>query len=372
VSEPVIHREGIGGDRIVVQLPGVDDPERVKRLIGQTAFLEFRLAHDQGPAATQEQLLALFGGTLPKGYVVLKQDTRDENKRVTGALYWAIETKQVITGRDLKTALPSQGEFNEPAVKFSLTREGGRKFGDVTGANVGRRLAIILDDKVVSAPTIQSRITDDGVIHGDFTLEEVQDLVTKLRSGSLPASIVYLEERTVGPTLGADSIAKGLNAGILGSILVVLCMLVVYRLSGGNAVFALSLNIVLIFGALATFGATLTLPGIAGIVLTVGMAVDANVLIFERLREELRAGRTVRSAISAGFSKALSSILDGNITTLIAAMFLFLFGTGPIRGFAVTLSVGIVASIFTAVFVSRWMFDLVYSKRQRADQISIG
>jgi preprotein translocase subunit SecD len=372
VSEPVIHDEGLGSNRIVVQLPGVDDPDRVKRLIKNTAFLEFRLtAEGTGGFVSRQDLLDHFGGTLPGDLEIMVEDVRNDEKVIVGQRFWALEKRRVVTGRDLKTARMSAGQFNEPTVAFSLTSEGGRKFGDVTGANVGRGLAIVLDNRVISAPTIRSRITTDGVIEGSFTIQEVQDLVTVLRSGALPAGLTYLEERTVGPTLGQDSIDKGSKAGLLGLALVVLAMLVVYHLSGTNAVFALLLNILLVFGALALFGATLTLPGIAGIVLTVGMAVDANVLVFERIREELRSGRTVKSAIVAGFGKALSSILDANVTTLIAAMFLFMFGTGPIRGFAVTLSIGIIASVFTAVFVSRWLFDLYTSRRQRVEKLSI-
>jgi preprotein translocase subunit SecD len=224
---------------------------------------------------------------------------------------------------------------------------------------------------VVSAPTIEARISDSGIIRGNFTNREVEDLSLVLRSGALPAGIVYLEERTVGPSLGRDSIEQGLRAGLIGFALVVLTMLLVYKLTGINAVVALTFNVIIVFGALAYFGATLTLPGIAGIILTVGMAVDANVLVFERIREELNAGRTVKSAIDAGFAKALSSIIDANVTTLIASLFLFQFGTGPIRGFAVTLSIGIFASVFTAVFVSRWLFDLQLARSRRVERLSI-
>lgn len=374
VTEPIVHREGLGGNRIVIQLPGVDDPERVKKLIKNTAFLEFRLVKEGiPPASSREQLVASLGGKVPNDVEIMVENKRDEvTKQVVSQTYWALEKRTVITGRDLKTARPTTGQFNEPNVSFILTREGGRKFAEVTGASIGRNLAIILDKTVISAPTIQDRISDQGVIKGQFTVQEVQDLVTVLRSGALPAGLTYLEERTVGPSLGKDSIEKGLKAGLYGSALVILTMLIVYTFSGVNAIVALALNVVLVFGALAVFDATLTLPGIAGIVLTIGMAVDANVLIFERIREEDRAGRTPKSAIDSGFGKALSSIVDANITTLIAAMFLFFFGTGPIRGFAVTLSVGILASLFTAIFCSRWMFDLVYARRARVDHISIG
>ncbi len=371
VAEPIIHREGLDSERIVVQLPGVDDPDRIRRLIKNTAFLEFRLVKaGTGPYGSEKQALDATRGDGDR-HEVMAEDERDENKNVVGQQYWILEKRQVITGRDLKTARPSPGDFGEPTVTFSLTSEGGKKFGDVTGDNIGRGLAIVLDGKVISAPSIQARITTQGVIHGNFTVQEAEDLSTVLRSGALPAGLTNLEERTVGPTLGQDSIEKGTKAALIGGVLVILTMLVVYRRTGLNAVLALTLNIVLVFGVLSIFGATLTLPGIAGIVLTIGMAVDANVLIFERVREELRAGRTVKSAISSGFSKAWSSIFDANFTTMIAAVFLFMFGTGPIQGFAVTLSVGIAASLFTAVFISRWLFDFYTSRHQRIDKLSI-
>jgi preprotein translocase subunit SecD len=372
VTEPVIQRQG--ERRIVVQLPGVDDPERVKALIRNTAFLEFRIVDYpfRGQAAgSAEEILANYGGTLPDHLEIKNQILRDEANQETGRLYYAVEKRSAITGRDLRNARPGLGNFNQPVVNFYLTHEGGTKFGEVTGNNIDKGLAIVLDGNVVSAPRINSRINDAGIIEGSFTQQEVEDLSTVLRSGALPAGITYLEERTVGPSLGQDSIRRGLRAGLLGFGLVVLAMMVYYKMTGINAVIALLLNMVVIFGALAYFGATLTLPGIAGIVLIIGMAVDANVLVFERIREELRKGRTVKSSIAAGFGKALSTVLDANVTTLIAALFLFQFGTGPIRGFAVTLSIGILASLFTALFVSRWIFDLVLSRRQRVDRISI-
>jgi preprotein translocase subunit SecD len=374
VAEPVITRQGLGSNRIVVQLPGVEDPDRVKELIQNTAFLEFRLvAYPQtgGAALDQTEILQNYGGTLPENVEIFPEDVRDDLGNVTGQVWYALEARRVITGRDLKDARPGLGEFNEPVVQFSLTPDGARLFGDATGANVGRYLAIVLDGRVQSAPRINSRISDSGVIQGAFSQQEVEDLSTVLRSGALPATINYLEERTVGPSLGQDSIDQGLRAGLIGSVGVVLFILVVYRVTGLNAIAVLALNVVLLFGALAYFGATLTLPGIAGIVLTVGMAVDANVLVFERIKEELRLGRTVKSAIAAGFEKALSAIMDSNITTLIAALFLFNFGTGPIRGFAVTLSIGIVTSVFTAVFVSRFLFDLILGRRERVESLSI-
>ncbi len=374
VTEPVIHRQGLGGRRIVVQLPGVDDPERVKRLIKNTAFLEFRLVdYPLGgrSAGSRQEILGNYGGQLPDNLEIMIEDVRDDAGEVAGQVYYALQKRPIVTGRDLKDARPGLGSFNQPVVNFSLTHEGGLLFGEATGANVGRGLAIVLDGKVVTAPNIKSRIADRGLIEGGFTPEEAQDLSTVLRSGALPAGITYLEDRSVGPSLGQDSIDQGLRAGLIGAVLVVLSILLVYKLSGVNAVLALTFNIIILFGCLAYFGATLTLPGIAGIVLTVGMAVDANVLVFERIKEELRSGRTVRSGIAAGFSKALSSILDANITTLIAALFLFQFGTGPIRGFAVTLSIGILASLFTAIIVSRVLFDLLLSRKQRVEHLSI-
>ncbi|HEX5760951.1 MAG TPA: protein translocase subunit SecD [Thermoanaerobaculia bacterium] len=365
----------IGNERIVVQLPGVDDPDRVRRLIKNTAFLEFRLTElpREGGAGfdSREAVVAQLGGRLPENVEILPRDERDDQGRLMGQRYYAVTKQRVITGRDLKNARPGLGQMNEPVVNFTVSASGAEMFGRATGDNIGRGLAIVLDGKVVSAPVINARITDSGVIEGGFTQKEVEDLSTVLRSGALPAGIVTLEERTVGPSLGRDSIEKGLKAGLIGTVLVVLYILIVYNLTGLNAVLALALNVLLVFAGLAFFRGTLTLPGIAGIILTIGMAVDANVLIFERIREELRAGRTVKSAIQLGFEKALSSIIDSNLTTLIAALFLFQFGTGPIRGFAVTLSIGILASMFTAIFVSRWLFDTVLSRRHGLQKLSI-
>jgi preprotein translocase subunit SecD len=370
VTEPVIQETS--DYRIVVQLPGVDDPERIRRLIKNTAFLEFRLTRFPqagGGVPTREEILRNFNGQLPPDVEILEGDEKDKDGRVLGKLYYAVEKKRVITGRDLRSARPSIGDFGQPVVLFTLTPAGAEIFGETTGKSIGTGLAIVLDGRVVSAPVINARIDAEGIIEGRFTQQEVDDLSTVLRSGALPAGITYLEERSVGPSLGRDSIEAGLKAGVIGTLLVVLYILIIYNLSGLNAVAALGLNILILFGGLAGFGipglphATLTLPGIAGVLLTIGMAVDANVLIFERIREELRIGRTVRSAIDQGFDKALSSIIDSNVTTLVAAVFLFQFGTGPIRGFAVTLFIGLLASMFTAIFVSRWLFDMALSYR---------
>jgi len=370
VSEPVIQRQGLEGDRILVQLPGVDDPTRVKDLISNTAFLEFQevLA---GPAADRESLLRAVGGSLPSdGEVVLGDRTGFEGE-VLGKEYYLLAKVAAITGRDLRSARRSQDEYGQPTVRFDLIPAAADKFGEFTQSHTGDRMAIVLDDKVMSAPTIQSRITDSGRITGNFTIDEAEDLALVLRAGALPAKIIYLEERTVGPSLGHDSIVRGVRAAVAGLVLVMVFMLVYYRASGFNANVALILNLLLLMGAMAYFGATLTLPGIAGVILTIGMAVDANVLIFERIREELRVGKTVRAAIDTGFSRAFGTILDANLTTLIAALFLFQFGTGPVKGFAVTLSIGILASMFTAVFVSRTMYMLILSTRDRVETLSV-
>ncbi|MDX1998547.1 MAG: protein translocase subunit SecD [Thermoanaerobaculia bacterium] len=372
VSEPEISSD-LERERIILQLPGVDDPARVKELIKKTAFLEFRLVNaPYGGAPTREALLGQFGGVLPANTQVLPMDIRDEaTKKVTGERYYAVEASSAVSGRDLKNSRPRLGTYGEPVVGFTLTPEAGNRFADITGANINRPLCIVLDGRIVSVANIQSQIRDEGQISGSFTQEEVQDLVTTLRSGALPAGLMELEERTVGPSLGAEAIRQGVKSGWIGTALVVLLMLIYYKGAGVNAVLMLAFDAVLVFGALAYFGFTLTLPGIAGLVLTVGMAVDANVLVFERIKEELRRGRTVKSAIESGFTNARSSILDANITTLIAAAFLYQFGSGPIRGFAVTLSIGIFASVFTALFVSRWFFDFMGSRQARVERLSI-
>ncbi|HXT23084.1 MAG TPA: protein translocase subunit SecD, partial [Thermoanaerobaculia bacterium] len=369
---PLIQRQGMTGDRILVQLPGVDDPERIKGLLKTTAFLEFRIV-EGGPASTSTEVLAAYNGTLPPNLELLEGSVKDEvSGKSIGTQFYVVQKVARVTGRDLKSARPGLGQFNDPIVEFTFTHEAGQRFGELTQANKGKGLAIVLDHRVVSAPRIETRITDQGIIRGQFTQEEVTDLSTVLNSGALPAGIETLEERTVGPSLGADSIKDGIRAGVVGAVLVVLMMVVVYHLSGINAIAALVLNVAIIFGGLAYAGATLTLPGIAGVVLTMGMAVDANVLIFERIREELRAGRTPRTSIEEGFKRAFASVIDTHMTTLIAAAFLYQFGSGPVRGFAVTLVIGLLASLFTAVFVSHWLFDLELSLRKRVESISIG
>lgn len=367
LTEPTILRQG-STNRIVVQLPGVDDPERVKEIIKATAVLELKLV-DKGPVEEKEALIQAYGGSLPPNIEILPGRERGEGGR---RVWYSLEKKASISGRDLKSAKRELDRYQQPIVQFSLNATGSKKFAKVTGENVGRRLAIVLDGQVMSAPVIKDKITTpEAIIEGRFTVEEAEDLALILRSGSLPASVVYLEERTVGPSLGRDSINKGLKSGFIGLIIVAIFMVYYYRLSGLNSVLALILNMIILFGIMSYLKASLSLPGIAGIILTVGMAVDANVLVFERIREELLAGKSIKAAISLGFSRALSTIIDSNLTTIIAGLFLFQFGTGPIKGFAITLIIGLLASMFTAVFISRIIFDMIYKYKEKAKTISI-
>jgi preprotein translocase subunit SecD len=356
VAEPLIQRQG--SDKIVVELPGVDDPERVKELIKVTAVLEWKLVK-AGPAPEEATLLQATNGQVPDDAEVLKGDP----KRGQGG-YYLVDKVAVVTGKDLRTVRQVTDEWNSPAVSFTLNADGGARFEQVTGANIGKQIAIILDKKVQSAPRVDDRIlrTQGGIIRGRFTAAEAEDLVIVLKAGALPAGIRYLEERTIGPALGADSIRQGLIAGLVAIVAVMAFMIVFYKLSGINAIVALILNVVILFGALAYFKAALTLPGIAGIILAIGMAVDANVLIFERMKEELAIGKGVMSSVAQGFSRAFTAIFDSNLTTIISAVFLFQFGTGPIRGYAVTLTISLVANLFTAVFVSHLLFDLTVRK----------
>jgi preprotein translocase subunit SecD len=356
VAEPLIQRQG--EDRIVVELPGVEDPDRVKNLIKVTAILEWKLVK-AGPAADEQTLLAPYDGKVPEDAEVVRGDP----KRTEGG-YNLVDRVATVTGKDLRTVRRSVDEWNTPAVSFTLNSDAGRRFEKLTGENIGKQIAIILDNKVISAPRVEDRIpaASGGIIRGRYTPEEAEDLVVVLKAGALPSGIKYLEERTIGPALGSDSVRQGLMAGLVAIIAVMSFMIFYYRLSGLNAVIALILNVAILFGALAYFHATLTLPGIAGIILSIGMAVDANVLIFERIKEEQAAGKGILSSISLGFSRAFSAIFDSNLTTVISAVFLFQFGTGPIKGYAVTLIIGLTANLFTAVFVSRLIFDLKVKK----------
>jgi preprotein translocase subunit SecD len=351
VAEPTIQRQG--SRNIVVELPGIKDPERAIQLIGKTARLEFRLVDEQ------HSVDEAVKGKVPDGSEVLYERKVNRQTGEVSRLPYLIRKQALLTGDALTNAEVRIGsQFNEPYVSIEFDREGARRFERITSENVGKRLAIVLDNTVYSAPVIRERIAGgQAQITGSFTVEEARDLAIVLRAGALPAPVRIEYESIVGPSLGQDSIRQGLMAGLISSIMVVLFMLVYYRLSGFVANVALVLNILLLLGGLGYFHATLTLPGIAGIVLTLGMAVDANVLIFERIREESRLGKPPRASIDAGFARAWSAILDGNVTTLIAAAMLFQFGTGPIKGFAVTLSLGLIANLFTAVFVCKFIFD---------------
>ncbi len=351
VSEPEIIPQG--KDRILIQLPGIKDPQRAINLIGKTALLEFKLLDEE------YSLDEALKGNVPSGDIIAYgYKVESETGRRTKTPY-LLEKKTLLTGESLEDARVSISDrFGESYVSLKFDSQGARDFERITAANVKKRLAIVLDGVVHSAPVIQERISGGNAqITGNFTMDEAHDLAIVLRAGALPAPVRILEQRTVGPSLGQDSIDKGILSIIVGSILVILFMVMYYNLSGIVADVALFLNIILILGALAAFKATLTLPGIAGIVLTIGMAVDANVLIFERIREELRLGKSPRAAIAGGYSKALLTIVDANVTTLIAALVLFQFGTGPVKGFAVTLSIGIICSMFTAIFVTRIIYD---------------
>ena len=372
VSEPVIQEHGLGDYQILVQLPGVDDPARVKEIMQSTALLEIRLVKG-GPFGSQDAAMQANNGILPPDAELLKgtSGVHGQDNTSEAETYWLVSKTSAVSGSDLRSADAGTDENGRPDVNFSLTNDGGRRFGSFTNAHVGEKLGVVLDNRVKSVATIQERINDQGRITGAFTPQEVQDLALTLRSGALPAGIKYLQEVTVGPSLGADSIRAGVRAAVIGMAAVMIFMLIYYRAAGINADLALLLNLVILLGFLGFSGATLTLPGIAGVILTVGMGVDSNVLIFERIREELRHGKTPSSAVDQGFSHAWRTIFDTHVTTIVSAIILFLFGTGPVKGFAVTLSFGLAANLFTAVFVSRVIFEAVLNRHQRGEALSI-
>ncbi len=364
VSEPTLQRQA--DNRILIQLPGVKDPQRAIDLLGKTARLEFKMVLE---GANPQDAVA---GNLPDGGQLLYERRVDPLSGAVTENPIVVEDKTILTGDLLSNAqVRIDTRFNDPYVAIDFNSIGAKRFDQITAANVGKRMAIVLDDTVYSAPVIRERISGGSAqISGNFTEQEATDLAIVLRAGSLPAPVRIMENRTVGPSLGQDSIDQGKMSILIGMVLVVLAMLLYYKASGLVANIVLVLNLLFIMAMLSLFGATLTLPGIAGIVLTVGMAVDANVLIFERIREEIRLGRTARAALEAGYEKAKLTIIDANVTTLIAALVLFQFGTGPVKGFAVTLSIGIISSFFTAVVVSRLIFDL-YLSRGKVDRLSI-
>ena len=356
VAESSVQQRGRSEDdsELLIQLPGVDDPARIKQIIQTAAMLELYPVKE-GPFQGREQMMTQFNGVLPPNTKALKSE---RNPQGGGESWYLVERSPVVTGRDVRDSRPSQDpQTGRWETSFVLSQDGARRFERFTEANIGKQLAIVLDSQVRSAPTIEGKISDNGRITGSGGQQEAADLSLVLKAGSLPASLQYLEERSVGPSLGADSIRQGLLSGVAGLIAVILVMLVYYKKAGINASLALILNAVILIAALAYFGAVLTLPGIAGIVLLIGMAVDSNVLIFERIREELASGKGPSAAVSAGFSKAFLTIVDTHVTTIVSCALLFVFGTTQVKGFAVSLVLGLLANVFTAVFVSRVIFD---------------
>ena len=369
VSEPVVAPYGDTGDQIVVQLPGLSDVRRAEQIIGRTAVLEWKLV-EAGPAPDEAALLSSRNGVLPPDMEIVPGTS--EIPGDTSRVYYLVRRAPTVSGRELRNARDTLDEFNAPAIAFSLDSQGAAKFSAATRANIGRQIAIVLDNQVVSAPVIESAIGAEGRITGRFARQEAVDLALVLRSGALPATLSYLERREVGPSLGQDSIRAGITASITGLALVTLFMLFYYRLAGINAFVSIALNLIILLGFMAYIGAAMTLPGIAGFILTIGMGVDSNVLIFERIREELAAKKGAKQAIAASFDRVFITILDTHIASLIAAAFLFQFGTGPIQGFATTLTFGLLANVFTAVFVSRTVFEFVLSRRPAgATQLSV-
>src|ERR1700722_2009190 len=373
LTEPTIAFTGRADNEILVELPGEGDPTRAKAVIQAGGQLELRRVADEQTYASQTEALAAHGGILPAGTEIVPGTADTTAGQAPTQAFYLLDRAPIVTGQDLVNATP-EPSTNYPGqyeVAFHLSTAAAARFGPFTEANIGHRMAIVLDHKVYTAPTINGKIEDSGVIEGNFTEDSAKDLSLVLRAGALPASIKYLEERTIGPSLGADSIREGVRASI-GSIVVVMIFLVFYyRLSGVNAVVALMLNLLILVAFMAYAGAVLTLPGIAGVILTIGMGVDSNVLVFERIREELRSGKANASAVDVGFEKAFLTIIDTHVTTIVSAVFLFLFGTGPVRGFAVTLIIGLLANVFTSIYVSRATFDYHLSHMERQAEVSI-
>lgn len=376
LTEPTIAEHGRGDYQILVQLPGESDTNRAKEVIRAGGQLELKLVHNEAPFNSEAEALASYGGVLPPN-TVLVQSKEDYSTQASGqtarGVWYVLDRTAVVTGSDLKDSRPAPSS-NYPGrydVEFTISIQAAPRFGRFTEANIGKPMAVVLDGKIQTVATIQSRIEDRGQIEGRFGMEEAKEKSLILSSGALPASIRYLEERTVGPSLGADSIRQGVQASIASMIGVMLFMLWYYRLAGWNATLALLLNLIILLAAMAYFGAVLTLPGIAGVILTIGMGVDSNVLIFERIREELRAGKANASAVDSGFDRAWLTIIDTHVTTVVSALFLFAFGTGPVRGFAVTLVIGLISNLFTAVYVSRTIFHWHLARQQRGAELSI-
>ncbi|HET9743456.1 MAG TPA: protein translocase subunit SecD [Terriglobales bacterium] len=369
VNEPTIQEHGLGDYQILVELPGTDlDPARVREIMQSTAMLEIRQAIG-GPYPDEQAAMQANGGVIPPDDMLLPGNTGEETGN--GTEYFLVSRTAAVAGSDIRDAQPSADENGRPEVTFQLSNEGGRRFAQFTGAHVGDNLAVVLDGHVREVARINEQIHDSGRISGSFTQQQTHDLSMMLRSGALPASIHYLDEETVGPSLGADSIRAGVLAAVIGMAAVLIFMLIYYHGAGINADLALILNLVILLGFLGFTGATLTLPGIAGVILTIGMGVDSNVLIFERIREELRAGKAPAAAVDQGFHHAWLTIVDTHVTTIVSAFILFIFGTGPVRGFAVTLTFGLLANLFTAVYVSRVIFDSILNRKERGAAISI-
>src|SRR5579872_4106491 len=368
VSEPTIQEHGLGQYQILVQLPSVDDPERVKDIMQNTAMLEIKQVIG-GPYPSEQAALQEKGGIVPVDQMLLPGNTLGGHAE--GEQWFFVSRVSAISGKDLRHASPSSDQNGQPDVNFQLTGEGGQRFFSFTSAHVKDSLGVVLDGKVREVATIDEPIRDQVEIRGHMDNQSAKDLAMILNSGALPASIKYLEERTIGPSLGADSIRSGVQASIVSLLVVMIFMVVYYRGAGVNAIVALILNLVILLAALAYFGAVLTLPGIAGVILTIGMGVDSNVLIFERIREELRAGKAPASAVDMGFKRAFLTIIDTHVTTVVSALFLGLFGTGPVRGFAITLVIGLLANLFTSVYVSRVIFDWHLARMPRQAELSI-
>ena len=370
VSEPVIQEHGLGEYQILVQLPGIDDPARVKDIMQSTAMREIKQVMG-GPYPSEQAALQDKGGVLPPDAILLPGHAAP-GAETEGQAWYLVSRVSAVSGKDLRDAQPSRDQNGQPSVSFTLTGEGGQRFYNFTSAHINDSLGVVLDNKVQEVANIKDSIRDRGEISGGrMNEQQTKDLSMILRSGALPAGVKYLEERTVGPSLGADSIRAGVRAAVIGMVAVLVFMLLYYRGAGINADVALILNLIILLGFMGYFGAVLTLPGIAGVILTVGMGVDSNVLIFERIREELRNGKTPPSAVDQGFSHAWITIVDTHVTTIVSAAILFIFGTGPVRGFATTLTFGLLANLFTAVFVSRVIFDWILTRKQRGEALSI-
>ena len=379
VAEPIVQRQGL--KQIVVQLPGVKEPKRARDLIKETALLEFKMLDEDNqpkldlpariPKDKEEEILKQAEAKLPAGDQILFERGVDKDTGREYRIPYLVKKRVMLTGDVLSDARVSIGQFNDPYVSITFDSKGGREFERITGDNIKKRMAVVLDNTIYSAPVIQDRITGGRAqITGTFSMQEANDLAIVLRAGALPAPLKIIQDLTVGPSLGKDSIEKGVQATLFAGAMVVVFMIVYYRMSGVIADFALMLNLLCLIGALSALNATLTLPGIAGIVLTIGMGVDSNVLIFERIREELRSGKAVRLAVDGGYDKALLTIVDSHVTTLITGVALFLFGTGPIKGFAVTLCLGIGINLFTALIGTKVIFDLM-NQRHKVEQLSI-